>query len=138
MSHFKSPDNGIHFLDDDSFAYLLPPGSVQITDEGADAIRAEKNAPTQDQIIALITAQIQDRLDAFARTRNYDNILSACTYATSTVPKFAAEGQYCVDARDATWSAAYEMLTEVEQGTRPVPSSIADIEAELPALEWPQ
>jgi hypothetical protein len=94
-------------------------------------------SPTPEQIIASLTAQIQARLDDFAKTRNYDGILSACTYATSTVPKFATEGQYCVQARDATWAAGYALMDEVLAGSRPVPSSIADIESELPALAWP-
>ena len=93
--------------------------------------------PTNEDIISSLTAQIQASLDAFAKTRNYDGILSACTYATSTVPKFSAEGQYCVQARDATWAAGYALMDEVLAGTRPVPSSIADIEADLPALAWP-
>ena len=93
--------------------------------------------PTNNEIIASLTAQIQKRLDDFAKTRNYDGILSACTYATSTVPKFAAEGQYCVQARDATWAAGYALMDEVLAGTRPVPTSIADIESELPELVWP-
>ena len=73
----------------------------------------------------------------FARTRNYDGILSACTYATSPTPKFQTEGQYCVVARDATWARLYEILGEVEAGTRPVPSGYADIAPELPVLVWP-
>lgn len=85
-----------------------------------------------------IVAATQARLDDFARTRNYDGILSACTYATSTVPKFAAEGQYCVEARDATWAKLYAMLAEVEGGTRPMPSGYSDTEGELPELVWPQ
>lgn len=93
--------------------------------------------PTSAEIIASLTAQIQKRLDDFAKTRNYDGILSACTYATSTVPKFATEGQYCVQVRDATWAAGYALMDEVLAGTRPVPSSISDIEADLPVLEWP-
>ena len=87
----------------------------------------------QDQIVTAT----QKRLDDFARTRNYDGILSACTYATSAVPKFAAEGQYAVQARDATWATLYTILAEVEAGTRPVPSGYADIEPDLPALAWP-
>jgi hypothetical protein len=59
-------------------------------------------AATPEQIKAEITASTQSRLDTFANTRNYDGILSACTYASSSIPKFANEGQYCVDARDAT------------------------------------
>ena len=89
------------------------------------------------QIQASIVTATQQRLDDFAKTRNYDGILSACTYATSTVLKFKTEGQYCVEARDATWAKLYEMLAEVEAGTRPMPSGYADIEPELPALVWP-
>lgn len=93
--------------------------------------------PTPEQVQARFVAGIQARLDNFARTRNYDGILSACTYATSTVPKFAAEGQYCVQLRDATWASAYQILAEVQAGTRAMPTSIADIEADLPVLAWP-
>lgn len=85
----------------------------------------------------VIVQTTQRRLDDFARTRNYDNMLSACTYSTSTVHKFQSEGQYCVDARDATWAKLYEILAEVEAGTRPVPSGYSDIEPDLPVLTWP-
>ena len=84
-----------------------------------------------------IVAATQQRLDTFAQGRGYDSILSACTYASSSVVKFATEGQYCVDARDATWEALLTMLAEVQAGTRPRPSGYADIEAELPPLVWP-
>lgn len=93
--------------------------------------------PTTDEIIARMTKQIQQRLDNFARTRNYDGILSACTYATSTLPKFQSEGQYCVQKRDETWAAGYTLMEEVLAGQRPIPASIADIESELPGLSWP-
>jgi hypothetical protein len=98
----------------------------------ADEIAGRKQE-LQDEIVTATQA----RLDAFARTRSYDGILSACTYATSPTPKFAAEGQYCVAQRDATWAKLYEMLAEVEAGTRPIPSGYPDIEPELPALTWP-
>jgi hypothetical protein len=45
--HYKSPDNSVHFLDDDSFAHLLPIGSIQITDEEAATIRAATQAEVQ-------------------------------------------------------------------------------------------
>ena len=79
----------------------------------------------------------QSRLDVFASTRGYDGIMSACTYATSTNVKFVAEGQYCVEARDATWATLYQILDEVLAGTRPIPNGYEDIEPELPALVWP-
>jgi hypothetical protein len=84
-----------------------------------------------------ITQATQDRLDAFAKTRNYDGILSACTYATSANPKFADEGQYCVESRDATWAKLYDIYEEVKAGTRPMPSGYDAIKGELPVLEWP-
>lgn len=92
--------------------------------------------PPVETIIAAVTAAVQQRLDDFARTHNYDGILSACTYATSTVPKFAAEGQYAVEARDQTWATCYQIMGEVMQGLRPMPS-LDQVMGELPDLEWP-
>ena len=91
---------------------------------------------TTAQVIAEYTAAVQSHLDAFAQTRNYDGILSAATYATSTVPKFQAEGQYAVEARDATWAACYSILADVQGGQRAMPSQ-DELLAELPALVWP-
>lgn len=39
MPNYKAPDNSVHFLDDTAFEYLLPAGSVPITDEEAEALR---------------------------------------------------------------------------------------------------
>jgi hypothetical protein len=79
----------------------------------------------------------QKRLDDIAQTRNYDGILSAASYATSTNLKFKTEGQYCVDVRDLTWAKLYELLAEIQAGTRQAPNSFSDIESELPVLSWP-
>ena len=98
-------------------------------------------AELQEQLNNLkqeIVQSTQQKLDDFANTRNYDSILSACTYATSSIPKFAAEGQYCVEARDATWATLYSILADVESGNRPIPSSFQDVELDLPALSWPE
>lgn len=94
-------------------------------------------APPVD-MAAAVTIAVQQRLDEFARTRGYDGILSAATYATSSVPTFAAEGQYAVSARDAHWSKCYEIMAEVEAGTRPMPASVDEVLAEMPDLAWPQ
>lgn len=99
------------------------------------ALVAANTSP--EQVMQSFVSLIQQRLDDFARTRNYDSILSACTYATSTVAKFKTEGQACVNLRDATWAAAYTILANVQAGKRPMPTSIADIEADLPAAVWP-
>lgn len=93
--------------------------------------------PTPEEIQAAVVLATQERLDAFARTRGYDGILSACTYATSAVPKFAAEGQYAVTARDSTWAALYQFLQLVITGVQPMPSGFSDVEPFLPTLDWP-
>ena len=97
----------------------------------------EPYVPTAEEQLAAFTAAIQAHLDDFARTRNYDGILSAATYATSTVGKFRAEGQYAVEARDATWSKGYAIMGDVLAGARPMPS-LAEVLAELPPLAWPE
>lgn len=95
------------------------------------------SAPTPEEIQSSIIQAVQLRLDTFAKSRNYDSILSASTYATSAVLRFQTEGQTAVNARDNTWATLYTILGEVQAGARPMPSAYADIEAELPALEWP-
>jgi hypothetical protein len=97
----------------------------------------QKTIERNQALLSSVVQQTQQRLDDFARTRNYDGILSLCTYVTSTVTKFQIEGQYGVTGRDATWTKLYEILAEVETGVRPLPSGYADIENELPNLEWP-
>lgn len=105
------------------------------------ALPAEEAAANQASAAQSLQQSIVDatqrRLDEFARTRNYDGILSACTYATSAVPKFAAEGQYAVQARDATWDTLYQFMADVQSGTQPVPTGFEDVEPLLPELAWP-
>jgi hypothetical protein len=90
---------------------------------------------TPEQIIATLTAAVQAHLDATARTRNYDGILSLCSYAASTNPTFAAEGQAGVNWRDAVWASCYTIMAAVQGGTRAVPSK-EELIAELPVIGW--
>lgn len=90
---------------------------------------------TGDSTLAYVEA-VQRHLDVEAQRRKYDGILSACSYATSTVNKFRAEGQACVEWRDAVWSACYELLARVESGSVPEPS-VDELIAVLPPMIWP-
>lgn len=95
----------------------------------------ELPAPTEEQIQAQLTAAVQRHMDNTARTRNYDNIHTACSYANSTDALFAAEGLACVKWRDDVWRTCYNILAEVKAGTRAVPTA-DELITELPALEW--
>ena len=94
---------------------------------------AHTKAELQIKLIAGFTNLVQSHLDTKAKERNYDNILSLCTYATSTNPTFAKEGQAGVVWRDSVWAKCYAILAEVQAGTRVMPT---DIISELPIFTW--
>jgi len=108
-------------------------GPATVVDYVAPDVSVRPPEEVKDEVVQLT----QIRLDSFAQDRGYDSILSACSYVSSSVVKFATEGQYCVSARDATWAKLLEILDEVVAGTRPMPSGYAEIEPELPPLVWP-
>lgn len=91
--------------------------------------------PSPAELIASMQAAVQARLDTFARTRYYDGILSACTYAGDPIPRFASDGQRCIDLRGATWDACNTVLAEIQAGERPMPTE-AELLAALPELTW--
>ena len=97
----------------------------------------QDNLPQPDPTARLadITAAVQARLDNWAKERFYDGIMSLCTYATSSVPKFAAEGQRGVDNRDATWAQCYAIMADYTNGQRPLPT-VDEVLSELPPLDW--
>lgn len=89
--------------------------------------------PTTEDIVNGYITDVQFYLDSTAQERGYDGILSLCSYATSKSPKFGKEGQAGVEWRDAVWSTCYEILEEVQAGTRVMPT---DIISELPIFTW--
>ena len=107
--------------------------------------------PTAEQLQAQFTAAIQKRLDDFAKTRSYDNVGSLSKYANLTdaeinsLPeqdrpstfRYRAECRHLLLKTAQTWATSERILAEVQAGTRAMPTSIADIEADLPVLAWP-
>jgi hypothetical protein len=140
---FKSVRNGVAMEVDGNG---VPTGNwikswsvIAMTDNEKDEARIA--ALTDFQNMAVERAQI--RLDKFAHSHGYGDkygnnaILSACTYVNDPNPRFAAEGTYCVLVRSQTWAKLYQIHDQVVAGTRPMPSSFEEIEAELPVLIWP-
>jgi hypothetical protein len=93
----------------------------------------EQQAFSANQI--RLTTLIQRRLDEIAAERGYDSILSLCSYATSSVPQFRAEGQAGVNIRDQCWVIGYAVLAEIAQGLRDWPAD-AEALAMMPSMQW--
>lgn len=104
--------------------------------EGNTFLPPVEATPSPKEILKIMQDAIQNHMDTKARERNYDGILSLCTYATSTNQKFAAEGQAGVVWRDACWAKGYEIMAEVQAGTREIPT-VDELLAELPVFRWP-
>ena len=83
-----------------------------------------------------LTSAVQKHMDEKVKERNYDSILSLCTYATSPTAKFSKEGQAGVSWRDEVWAKGYAILADVESGARAIPT-VDELLAELPVFVWP-
>lgn len=105
-------------------------GTVKV--KAASEVFSEQRAAKKAQVISAVQAH----LDSVAQEKGYDNILSLCTYATSSSPKFAAEGQAGVAWRDEVWQLCYEILAEVETGLVQEPTA-EQVIAKLPEFVWP-
>ncbi|MDR2893560.1 MAG: hypothetical protein LBV80_10885 [Deltaproteobacteria bacterium] len=115
----------------------MQPGDRPATQsEVAAWFNPPKSLPEQ---INMVMSAVQARLDNFAATRGYDGILSAASYAFSSNPAYAAEGQYCVEVRDATWEFVNAYLNAVLSGEKAIPvweELAAQLDAAAP-LVWP-
>jgi hypothetical protein len=90
---------------------------------------------TVEQRIAVLVAAVQKKMDETAKTRNYDGILSLCSYASSTNTKFATEALAGMSWRDACWDYCYTLLASVQAGTAQEPS-VQELLAGLPTISW--
>ncbi len=113
---------------------------IQFSDTATDQQRAaaagviaafDLQSEVDRAIQSVFEQAVQDRLDQAARTRGYDGILSAATYATSKNPRFGPEGIAFRDWRDAVWTYCYQALADVQAGKRAMPTA-KDLIAELP------
>lgn len=91
--------------------------------------------PDPEVVKQELKAAVQAHLDSTVQTRNYNGILSCCSYVSSTDSVFAAEGAAALAWRDAVWRYCYNVLADYEAGLRPLPTA-EELIAALPTLNW--
>ena len=89
--------------------------------------------PTAEELQKQLTDVVQHVLDSKAQELNYDSCLSVCSYIDTGVDKFDAEGKSFRAWRSAVWAKGYEILAEVQEGKREIPTE-EELIAELPKL----
>ena len=87
--------------------------------------------PMSTQVVAYETA-IQAALDSYAQSWGYTDLVTAASYAASTIPKYAAEAKALIAWRDSVWVWAEAYLAQVEAGTLSIPTTPAALLAAMP------
>lgn len=87
------------------------------------------------KLVDRYTETLTRHLDATAQQRRYDNRVTCALRAGYPGP-FQAEGQAFAQWMDQCNALGYQILAEVQAGTRPMPSE-AEFIAMLPPMVWP-
>lgn len=86
--------------------------------------------------LEIVRIEVQNRMDAFAKTRGYDDMKSLCNYGTSTDPIYQAEAARGIYLRDTIWRELFTYFEGIVNATEAIPSEWADIEAHYVPLTW--
>lgn len=114
---------------------LVPLANEDIVERAAEA--AAWSAAAGDRLRAALANSVQRHLDAQAKTRGYDSIFTAVTYAEEpAVSAFQSEGRAFRQWRSLVWAKCYEFLAEVQSGKRDVPTE-EELLAALPKIVLP-
>lgn len=102
----------------------------------ADIYLNEVEPDVIEFVLSKVKELVGSKLNDFARTRDYEGIVSLCSYASSTIEKFQTEGQRGVVLRDQCYIAMYDFLEKMSTGVSPIPKNTSEIEALLHELSW--
>lgn len=111
----------------------------QIDWSAADGIPVlvDPPAPTFDQQVDTNKAALQSEMDRVAKLRGYDNIDSACKYASLPAgAPYQAEGAAYLLWCATVWHQAFAYLTDVQAGLKPMPTAQQAV-AMMPPLVLP-
>lgn len=115
----------------------LPPNIEKLPANHPLRRRYEASKPTQAQLVAQYTSQIDSWINQVARSMKYNDIVSAVSYKGDANPVFAAEADALSTWRSSVWTTANQLLAEVASGTRPVPTNFKEVKDLLPVFVKP-
>lgn len=78
---------------------------------------------------------VSQYLDETAKERDYSSIDTCKGNASNSHTKYGPEGIACETLYNGVWDKYYQILGEVEAGTRSMPTK-AELLDELPAIQW--
>lgn len=84
----------------------------------------------------VIAEGLTDYFNGVARTKNYDSRITCALRAGYPGP-FHEEGAAFATWMDTCNALAYQMLYEVQAGTRPMPGTLEEALELLPPMVWP-
>jgi hypothetical protein len=87
--YYKAPNNSLHSIDSEKYEYLLPSGSVQITEAQAEALHPVTPSPTYAQLRAAEYPPMSDYLDGVVKgdQTQIDTYIAACLAVKAKYPK---------------------------------------------------
>lgn len=85
---YKAPDNSLHVVEPE-FEYLLPAGSIAITDEEAESLRPKPAALTYQELRAAAYPPVTDYLDGVVKSdqTQIDKYIADCLAVKVQYPK---------------------------------------------------
>lgn len=121
---------------------------IPLSEENADFVafkewRAAGNVPDQpplppfEQRTAALLVKVDEHLNAAARAKGYDSIITAALRAALPASPFHAEGVAFGTWMDLVYAKCYEVLAKVQANEIAEPDE-AQLIAMLPALQLPE
>ena len=127
------PDGAQYIYGDDDMLTQFLAGKIYVGGQFVD-VQIEPYIPTAKEIRKSYSDKLGSVMDAKAQEYGYDGILTAVTYADSTIDKFAQEGKAFKEWRDSVYATGYAYLAEVESGTKTIPATDADFIKLIPVF----
>lgn len=91
MPNYKDTENKLHWLDDESHEYLLPAGSVKISEAEAEEIRASEVAPVVEAPAVCAVESAKEKLKAFLAAN--PDVIEVIENSASSSPAHTVAGE---------------------------------------------